>query len=97
MRKAVHAATGEERGGPDGHLASPIDHEPVLWKAARVLAEEFGGVFSISARFGFLRADWANIGTPVHYEADTEEEMRGRLREAVAEAGLEAADEAAVP
>ena len=59
MRMAVHAATGDERGGLDGHAAAPQNYEPPLWRAARILTDEFGGAFDISARFGMLRADWA--------------------------------------
>jgi hypothetical protein len=82
MRKAVHAATGRERG-PDTHLAAPQDTEPPLWASARRLEAEFGGAFTIEARFGFLRADWARRavpgGTPVHTEARSEDEMRRKL------------------
>ena len=86
LRKAVHAATGHERGF-DGHLAAPLDYEPPLWKAARELAAEFEGVFTISARFRFLRADWARLPPGVvagHFEAPCEEEMRQKLKAAIA-------------
>lgn len=90
-RRAVHAATGRE-AGPDTHLAAPVDHEPPLWKAARELAGEYDGVFTLDARFGFLRADWARVppgALAAHFEADGKEQMRLRLDAAVAAARLE--------
>jgi hypothetical protein len=92
MRMAVHAATGDERGGLDGHAAAPQNYEPPLWRAARILTDEFGGAFDISARFGMLRADWAGGGCAEHFEAvgeNAEEEMRARLRAAFISAGRE--------
>lgn len=85
ISKAVHAATGLELGA-DGHLVAPIDHEPPLWKAAREIQADYAGTFEVDAKFGFLRADWvvSGGGTPVHFEARTEQEMRARLAEAVA-------------
>jgi hypothetical protein len=90
LRKAVHAATGLERGLPEGHLAAPIDFEPPLWKAAREITAETGGLLDISARFGFLRADWKLRPGVVagHFEAGTEQEMRQKLRRALIAAGL---------
>jgi hypothetical protein len=85
MRKAVHSASGRETG-EDGHIAAPQDSEPPLWKAARELEAEFGGAFRISARFGFLRADWADVVTPEHFEAADADEMRPRLKAALAAA-----------
>jgi hypothetical protein len=90
MRKAVHAATGAEKGD-DGHLAAPVDREPPLWKAARELKEETGGLFAFDARFGFLRADWANLRpgvVAVHYTADDKAAMRLKLRRALIQAGV---------
>jgi hypothetical protein len=98
-RKAVHAATGLETGGPEGHLAAPVDHEPPLWKAARELAGEYEGAFTLDARFGFLRADWKRVppgDLAAHFEADGKEQMRRRLDAAVAAARLER-DTAAAP
>jgi len=86
FRKAVHAATGQEMGDY-GHRAAPIDHEPPHWKSCRILTAEFEGIFVIEAWFGFLRADWAGLpaGTIAgHFEADGEEEMRLKLKAAVA-------------
>jgi len=85
ISRAIHAATGRELGA-DGHLVAPIDHEPPLWKAAREIAADYAGTFEVDAKFGFLRADWVvgGGGTPVHFEARTEKEMRARLAEAVA-------------
>ena len=85
FRKAVHAATGQERG-PDTHLAAPVDYEPPLWKDARELTAKYGGVFVIGARFDFLRAEWARVppGTAVaHFEADDREQMRRKLDAAI--------------
>lgn len=98
-RKAVHAGTGLEKA-PDLHLAAPMDHEPSLWKAARELRAEFGGAFVLSARFGILRADWADLGAGLvaaHFEAPDEETMRTRLNAAVArrDRGMVAAGAAA--
>jgi len=82
---AVHARTGRA-AGLDGHPVSPVGTEPPLWKAAREIQADYGRVFTVSARFGFLRADWAGTGTgtPVHYEAPDEAGMRARLDEALA-------------
>jgi len=83
--RPVHARTGRE-SDLDGHRASPVGTEPPLWKAAREIQADYGRVFTVSARFGVLRADWAGTGTgtPVHYEAPDEAGMRARLDEALA-------------
>jgi len=83
--RAVHARTGRQAGA-DGHPASPVGTEPPLWKAAREIAADYGRLFTVDARFGILRADWAAEcpGTPVHYEAADEAGMRARLDEALA-------------
>jgi hypothetical protein len=86
FRKAVHAATGQETG-EYGHRVIPVPAEPPHWRACRILAAEFEGIFTVDAWFGFLRADWANIpdGTAAaHFEADDEESMRRRLNAALA-------------
>jgi hypothetical protein len=80
----VHTASGHVKGGPDGHAAAPAGREPPLWKAAREITADYGGAFTVSARFGFLRADLtpgavSAGGTPVHYEADDEAGMRRQL------------------
>jgi hypothetical protein len=85
-RKAVHAATGQEMGAY-GHLATPVDCEPPHWKSCRILTVEFEGIFVIEAWFKFLRADWAKlpVGTVArHFEADGEDELRLKLKAAVA-------------
>jgi hypothetical protein len=90
LRKAVHEATGK-RAGPDGHTAAPVGDEPSLWKAARELEEETGGAFSLSARFGLLRADWRNLkpgAVAPHYTADDKAAMGLKLRRALIRAGL---------
>jgi hypothetical protein len=90
LRKAVHAATGAENG-PDGHAAAPVGCEPPLWRAARELEAETGGLFAVSARFGFLRADWADPppgAVAGHYTADDHAAMRARLRRALISAGM---------
>lgn len=94
LRRAVHAATRDERGGPEGHLAAPVDCEPPLWAAARELREEFRGLFDFDARFQILRADWADLphgSLAAHYTTsgpDALEEMRGNLRNALVRAGI---------
>jgi hypothetical protein len=108
LRRAVHAATGDERGGPEGHIAAPVDYEPPLWAAARELRGQFRGLFDFDARFNILRADWADLphGTVApHYTTsgpNALEDMRGKLRHALIVAGitpppLRAAEEATVP
>lgn len=86
---AVHAATLARAGSPDGHDAMAVSEEPPLWKAAREIEADYGGAFTVSARFGFLRADWAawsGKGTPAHYEAPGEDGLRRQL-DAVARRG----------
>jgi hypothetical protein len=107
LRRAVHAATGDERGGPEGHIAAPVDCEPPLWRAARELRAEFRGLFDFSARFAVLRADWADLphtAVAPHYTTsgpNALEEMRGKLRRALIAAGVSppprAAEELTVP
>jgi hypothetical protein len=99
LRRAVHADSGREVG-EDGHGVAPIDSEPPLWRAARELAEEFGAWFTFDARFGFLRADRADLPPGVvaaHFTADGKDEMRGKLVRALIAAGQDppAAAEAA--
>lgn len=84
---AVHAATFS-RTGPDGHAADVTDREPPLWQAARRIEADYGGAFTVTARFGILRADWTTeaIGrgvTAAHYEARDEESLRRQLGEAL--------------
>lgn len=86
--KAVHAARGNPLGYPDGHRAAPVDREPELWRAARRIAADYGGMFTLTARFGILRADWQpgktlSPGTPAHYTAPGEAAMRYQLNAAV--------------
>jgi hypothetical protein len=91
---AVHAATRSRSGALDGHPASPVDQEPPLWKAAREIEADYKGVFTLTARFGFLRADWAAsrcTGTPGHFEASTEQDMRRQLAAATGSASRERA------
>ena len=86
--RAVHAVNGL-RQAADGHPAEPVDREPEHWQAARRLAKEYGGAFKLDAKWGFLSAVWAPgaLGpgaTAPPYEADTEDEMRRLLDQAVA-------------
>lgn len=97
LRRAVHEATGEETGpghGEDGtHTAAPTDEDPVLRAQADALEAEFGGLFTISVRFRFFRADWANLPlgmTAGHYEASTADELRPHLLTAVRFSGTRA-------
>lgn len=86
LRKAVHAATGEETGpgyGEDGwHVAAPTTEDPVK----RALADEVEAEYpelKVSVLFGFFRADWRDLPpgvTAAHYEADTADELRARIR-----------------
>jgi hypothetical protein len=89
LRPAVHAATRQEKGpghGDEGwHIAIPTDENPVLRAEADRIEAELCRAFTLSARFGFLRADWSKDLVPLgvtarHYEAGTADEMRGRLR-----------------
>ena len=89
LGNAAHTATGSETGPPDGHLAAPMDYEPPIWKAAREIAAEYGGAFTLDARFGFLRADWSPLAigpgvTAAHYTAPDEADMLRQLDQAVA-------------
>ena len=67
----VHAGDEPE----DGHTAVLTDEDPVLRAEADKIEAEFPG-FTVSVRFGFFRADWANLpaGTVAqHYsEADAD-------------------------
>jgi hypothetical protein len=83
-RGAVHSATGQRTAWPDGHAADPVDAEPPLWAAAGRLMKEFGRAFTIIAWYGILRADWAVVTTPVHYESKGEDDMRRQLDQATA-------------
>lgn len=94
---SVHAET-LRRTGPDGHQASAVAGEPPLWKAAREIEADYGGAFTVTAKFGILRADWspgAGAGAAAgHFEAGGPEtdpgaagaDLRRRLDEAVREA-----------
>lgn len=88
LAHAVHALTGLEQA-PDGHLAAPIDHEPLLWKDAREVTAEYDGIFTVTARFRILRADWARLpagGSPVtHYEARDRKALAALLDAALAD------------
>jgi hypothetical protein len=85
LGKVVHAGTGNELGD-GGHLAIPVDENPVLRAEADAVEREFGGVFTVSVRFGFFRADVADPGgaTYQHWTADTAQDLRRQLA-AVAE------------
>lgn len=90
---SVHAET-LRRTGPDGHQASAVAGEPPLWRAAREIGADYGGAFAVSAKFGILRAGWAQPGAPPgHFEADDEEGLRRRLDEAVRGALRDAGEE----
>jgi hypothetical protein len=107
LSRDVHAATGDERGGPERHIVAKVDFEPPLWAAARVLRAQFRGLFDFDARFGVLRADWADLPRGVtlpHYTTSGPgalEEMRGKLRRALIARGIRppvrAAEEATLP
>lgn len=86
MPRAVHTATGLERGEPDGHPAAPIDFEPQIWVDAREISAMYGGVFTVTARLGILRADWANLppGTwAEHYTGHDKDELTRKLNQAL--------------
>jgi hypothetical protein len=87
LRKAVHDFTNQEKG-PDGHLMVPVDEEPPLWAAVRRLKAEAGDDVDLTARYGVLRADFPGRPRSVHITAQTEDEMRGKLRRAMIAYGL---------
>jgi hypothetical protein len=77
----VHAATGKAEG-PDGHVIVLTDENPELRAVADKIEAEYGGIVTISARFGWFRADWANLppGTvAAHITADDEHDLRRQL------------------
>jgi hypothetical protein len=79
--RPVHSSN-RKRLHPDGHVVAAVSSEPPLWKDARELEAEFCGVFKIVARFGVLRADWAEpclSGLAEHYEADDRETLAREL------------------
>ncbi len=85
----VHAETRSRTGPPDGHPADPVGEEPPLWKAAREIAADYRGAFEVDARFGVLHARWSlrALGpgiTAAYYRADTGQDMRRQLDDAVA-------------
>jgi hypothetical protein len=82
LARAVHKRTGRERGAPDGHIAAPIEFEPLLWRQAREVREMYGATFTVTARLGILRADWADppAGAVVpHYTGRTRGELEAKL------------------
>ena len=84
-RAAVHAATGQPEG-PDGHAIVVTDEDPELRAVADTVEAEYGGIVTISVRFGRFRADWAHLppGTvAAHITADDEESLRRQLDAAV--------------
>ena len=88
---AVHTATGLETGD-DGHLAAPIDERPELRRVADAIEARYPQ-FAVSARFGFLRADWRDAPAAMvalHYEADDEAGLCSQLDRAVRVAANEA-------
>jgi hypothetical protein len=94
LSRDVHAATGDERGGPERHLVAKVDFEPPLWRAVRELRGQYRGLFDFDARFGVLRADWSDLPRGVtlpHYTTSGEnalEEMRCKLGNALVRAGI---------
>jgi hypothetical protein len=98
MRKAVHAATGSEAGpgygGEDGHAAVPTDEDPVLRAVADQIKAEFPQC-AASARLGIVTVTLrhrhlAQKAVAVPYKGRSVEELRPRLRAALAAAGIEA-------
>jgi hypothetical protein len=88
----VHATTFT-RSGLDGHTAHAVGEEPPWWKAARRIAADYGGTFTVTAALRILRADWVTGPgvTAVHYTASgggdvhaAEEDLRRQLDEATA-------------
>ena len=75
-RAAVHSGTGLAEG-PDGHLVRVTDEDPELRREADAIEADYR--VSVSARFGFLRADRTDRPDPVHWEAGNGDEMRRRL------------------
>lgn len=92
LAKATHQATGLENCADGEHLAAPTDEDPALRRLADEIEVEFGGVFVISAHWGFFRADWRTellepAAVAAHYEAETADDLRARLRRALAPPG----------
>lgn len=69
--EGVHAA------GPAGHLTEPTRVEPALQREADAVEAEYR--VSVSAMFGFFRADRTDIVTPVHWEAGDAGGLRRQL------------------
>jgi hypothetical protein len=85
IASALHEATGLAKG-PDGHIAVATDEDPVLRKEANEIEAEFDSRFTVSVRWGFFRADWANLPpgkVTAHYTADDAESLRKQLAAAV--------------
>lgn len=86
LQKVVHEETGLETG-TDGHVAMPTDEDPEMRREADAIEADYDGKFRLSVRFGFFRADVANVPqgvTAPHYTAPTGPAMRRQLNQAVA-------------
>jgi hypothetical protein len=73
---------GVHADGSDGHPVILTDEDPVLRAQADEIEREFGGRFTISARFGWFRADRADLPpgmVAAHFTADDAAEMRRQL------------------
>lgn len=71
--------------GSDDHPVVLTDEDPVLRAQADALEKEFGGMFKISVRFGWFRADRADLppgAVASHYTEDDAEAMRATLARA---------------
>jgi hypothetical protein len=101
MRKAVHAATGSEPGpgyggedGEDSHAAVPTNEDPALRAVADQIKAEFPqcaasvmlGIVTVTLRHRYL----AQNAVAVPYRGRSVEELRPKVRAALAAAGIEA-------
>lgn len=76
LGQVVHAGTGDELCADGQHAAAPTGVNPELAEVARRVMADYPE-YEVSVHFGFLfRAVPRGPLTPVHVEAETEEELR---------------------
>lgn len=76
LSRAVHAATGDERG-PDGHLVTPVSIDPALSATADRVEGRYGPRWRVIAtEDGRLQIELRNAGSsamPPHYATSEQE------------------------